>query len=88
MMQLQEGSRVQASKMRGQEFMFRAREKREQQQLDRMAALQQQFQSQAASFRQSADQSFGQAIGALGGAVVGGLTEGFNFKQTLNNENN
>jgi hypothetical protein len=53
-----------------------------------MAALQQQFQSRAASFRQSADQSFGQAIGALGGAVVGGLTEGFNFKQTLNNENN
>lgn len=83
MMQLQEGSRVQASKMRGQEFMFRAREKREQQQLDRTAALQQQFQSQAASFGQAADQSFGQAIGALGGAVVGGLAGSAGYKQAV-----
>ena len=70
---LAEGSRVDAARMRGDEFQFAVRENREQMKIDRTAGLLDQQRARAASLRAQASQGFGQALGAIGGAVAGGL---------------
>ena len=70
---LAEGSRVDAARMRGDEFQFAVRENREQMKIDRTAGLLDQQRARAASLRAQASQGFGQALGAIGGAFAGGL---------------
>ena len=72
-MQLQEGSRVQGLKVKGQEFMFNAREDREIAKLNRTAGLLDQARGREQALRAQQDSAFGQAVGALGGAVAYGL---------------
>lgn len=81
---LQEGSRVDTARMRGDEFQFNIRENREQMQLDRTAGLLDQSRAQAAALRSQARSGFGQALGAVGGVVAGGLVGGEGFKQNFN----
>jgi len=83
MMQLQEGSRVQGLKVRGQEFMFNAREDREIAKLNRTAGLLDQARAREQALRSQQDSAFGQAAGALGGAVAYGLG-GDDFREALN----
>ena len=70
---LQEGSRVDSARMRGDEFQFGVRENREQMQLDRTAGLLDQSRAQAAALRSQARAGFGQALGAVAGVAAGGL---------------
>ena len=77
---LQEGSRVDTARMRGDEFQFNVREDREQMKLDRTAGLLDQSRMQAANLRSQASQGFGQAIGALGGVVAGQAASADGFK--------
>jgi|TARA_X000001316_G_scaffold11661_1_gene4499 chromosome segregation ATPase len=72
---LQEGGRVDRARMRGQEFMFGARELRETAKMDRVANLADQQAAIGRAERQAAAQGFGMAAGALGG-VVGGTAAG------------
>jgi len=81
---LQEGSRVDTARMRGDEFQFGVRENREQMQLDRTAGLLDQSRAQAAALRSQARSGFGQALGAVGGVVAGGLVGGQGFKDNFN----
>ena len=81
---LQEGGRVDTARMRGDEFQFGVRERREQMQLDRTAGLLDQSRAQAASLRSQARAGFGQALGAIGGVVAGGLVGGEGFKENFN----
>tara|TARA_Y100000361_G_C11135920_1_gene331888 strand:- start:322 stop:1047 length:726 start_codon:yes stop_codon:yes gene_type:complete len=81
---LQEGGRVDTARMRGDEFQFGVRERREQMQLDRTAGLLDQSRAQAASLRSQARAGFGQALGAIGGVVAGGLVGGQGFKENFN----
>ena len=81
---LQEGGRVDTARMRGDEFQFGVRERREQTQLDRTAGLLDQSRAQAASLRSQARAGFGQALGAIGGVVAGGLVGGEGFKENFN----
>ena len=83
MMQLQEGSRVQGLKVKGQEFMFNAREDREIAKLNRTAGLLDQARGREQALRAKQDSAFGQAVGALGGAVAYGLG-GDDFREALN----
>ena len=83
MMQLQEGSRVQDLKVKGQEFMFNAREDREIAKLNRTAGLLDQARGREQALRAKQDSAFGQAVGALGGAVAYGLG-GDDFREALN----
>lgn len=83
MMQLQEGSRVQGLKVKGQEFMFNAREDREIAKLNRTAGLLDQARGREQALRARQDSAFGQAVGALGGAVAYGLG-GDDFREALN----
>jgi len=83
MMQLQEGSRVQGLKVRGQEFMFNAREDREIAKLNRTAGLLDQARAREQALRAKQDSAFGQAVGALGGVVAYGLG-GDDFREALN----
>ena len=83
MMQLQEGSRVQDLKVKGQEFMFNAREDREIAKLNRTAGLLDQARGREQALRAQQDSAFGQAVGALGGAVAYGLG-GDDFREALN----
>ena len=73
LMRLQEGSRVQGLKVRGQEFMFNVREDREIAKLNRTAGLLDQARGREQALRAKQDSAFGQAVGALGGAVAYGL---------------
>ena len=77
---LQEGSRVDTARMRGDEFQFNVREDREQMKLDRTAGLLDQSSMQAANLRSQASQGFGQAFGALGGVVAGQAASADGFK--------
>lgn len=77
---LQEGSRVDTARMRGDEFQFNVREDREQMKLDRTAGLLDQSRMQAANLRSQASQGFGQAFGALGGVVAGQAASADGFK--------
>ena len=81
-MRLQEGGRVQALKVRGQEFMFNVREDREIAKLNRTAGLLDQARAREQALRSKQDSAFGQAVGALGGAVAYGLG-GDEFKEAL-----
>lgn len=83
MMQLQEGGRVQSLKVKGQEFMFNAREDREIAKLNRTAGLLDQARGREQALRAKQDSAFGQAVGALGGAVAYGLG-GDDFREALN----
>ena len=83
MMQLQEGGRVQGLKVKGQEFMFNAREDREIAKLNRTAGLLDQARGREQALRSRQDSAFGQAVGALGGAVAYGLG-GDDFREALN----
>ena len=84
---LQEGGRVDTARMRGDEFQFGVRERREQMQLDRTAGLLDQSRAQAAALRSQARSGFGQALGAVAGVAAGGLvgkgTFAENFKKNF-----
>jgi len=64
-LRLQEAARVQSARASGQEFMFRAQETREMQQLDRAAAQLAGYQSQGQAARANAASFGGQALGSL-----------------------
>ena len=81
---LQEGSRVDAARMRGDMFQFNVREDREQMKLDRTAGLLDQSRMQAQALKAQASQGFGQALGAIGGVAAGGLAGGEDFKTNFN----
>lgn len=76
---LTEGGRVDLARMRGQEFMFGAREAREIAKMDRVANLADQQAAISRAERQAAAQGFGMAAGALGGALVGTAVGEFEF---------
>jgi len=69
-MLMQEGARVQGARARGQEFMFGARESREQQQLNRLSALSSNAQAQEATSRMASQQMLYQGLGQVGGALM------------------
>ena len=78
---LREGARVDLARMRGQEFMFGAREAREIAKMDRVAALADQQAAIGRAERQAMAQGFGMAAGALGGAAAGLAAGEFSFGQ-------
>ena len=78
-MRLQEGSRLDAARMRGQEFMFAATEQRQFRDEDRYSAMLSQQQARAQALRDQSRAQFGQALGALGGMAAAGINQaGYN----------
>ncbi len=67
---VQDAARVQAGRAQGQQFMFGAREKREQQQLNRLSALASNAQAQEATSRMASQQMLYQGLGQVGGALM------------------
>lgn len=80
---IQEGARVDRARMLGQEFMFGAREAREQSYIDRQAGLFDIARAQEQAERQAAAQGLGMTLGAVGGAVAGGLAGEDSFMANL-----
>ena len=75
-MRLQEGGRVDQSRMQGEMFRFRAQEARQFRDEDRQAGLLDAARAQAAQARQQARAGFGQALGGLVGFAGAGLIGG------------
>jgi len=74
-LQMREGARVQGAQAQGLAFMFGAQEKRDMQQLNRMASQQQNAMGQANQLAGQASAMSGQALGAFGNVLgaVGGM---------------
>ena len=68
---LAEGQRVDAAKMAGQEFMFRAREARETAKMDRVANLADQQAALARANKQASQSALAGAFGAAAGGLIG-----------------
>lgn len=75
-MRLQEGGRVDQSRMQGEMFRFRAQEARQFRDEDRLAGQVDNARAQAAQARAQARAGFGQALGGLAGFAAGGLFGG------------
>ena len=87
-MRLQEGSRLDAARMRGQEFMFAATEQRQFRDEDRYSAMLSQQQARAQALRDQSRAQFGQALGALGGMAAAGINQAGYNKAVDNKDQN